>query len=275
MSAITESSAWLMAELLKLEPGTQNGGIYANKSGYHNTRRAHLASRPADYSIQLLPDKMGPPDKAAAYDWTFPEAQRASYTAIAKYMNRLINSGKDPADPRLNGWRECYGQADTDTYVEGWDFYYGVPVTSDPSHLWHIHLSELRQYTDSYDNKRALLSVLRGESVAQWRDDDMSRLDEVLAPGSDGENRTTNQQIHDLHEAVIQGNGFVKDEYTRTFIRRAWEETTLQIAQLKDTVDEVQAETAGFESSFHELKTEVESLSSKLDEILDRLGDGN
>jgi hypothetical protein len=72
------------------------------------------------------------------------------------------------ADPRLNGWREFYGNADDDTYVEGWDCRYGFAVTSDSSHLWHIHLSENRDQTTSKANKEALLSVLKGESLEHW-----------------------------------------------------------------------------------------------------------
>ncbi len=188
-SRITEASWWLMEELLKLDPGTQNGGIYANKPGYHNTR---AANDPSDYSVRDAEDQAGPSDKAAAYDWTFPEAQSlalaagetgaepdlllpsglqattSDYSNIARYSSRLLASGKDPSDPRLDGWREFYGQADTDSSVEGWDFRYDTAVSSDSSHLWHIHLSEDRGKVSSYENKEALLSVLRGETVEQW-----------------------------------------------------------------------------------------------------------
>jgi murein L,D-transpeptidase YcbB/YkuD len=72
-------------------------------------------------------------------------------------------------DPRLAGWREAYGQADGDRQVEGWDFRQHRAVTSDSSHLWHIHLSESREHVQSYANKEALLSVLRGEPLANWQ----------------------------------------------------------------------------------------------------------
>jgi hypothetical protein len=164
---VTGASAWLADQLLALEPGTQWGGTYAAKPGYHNTRNANS---PQNYSVvDRPPDDGGPGDKAAAYDWTFPEAQSGDYTRIAKYTSRLLASAQDWGDPRLNGWREFYGQADADSYVEGWDCRYGYACTSDSSHLWHLHLSENRDQTESYDNKKALLSVLKGETVAQWR----------------------------------------------------------------------------------------------------------
>lgn len=178
MGSITDEMQWLMNELLKLEPGSQNGGIFANKSGYHNTRNNHLANRPGDYSIQDAVDREGPGDKAGAFDWTFPDAQAGRYATISKYMSRIIASGKDQDDPRLDGWREFYGQADGDNAVEGWDARYLVPVTSDSSHLWHIHGSVARKYAADLPTMEALLSVFKGETVSEWREgeDDMSTL---------------------------------------------------------------------------------------------------
>ena len=169
-SAYVTDEMWYLWEALEaLEPGTQLGGIYANKPGYHNCRSQLPAS---DYSVEdQPPDGGGPGDKAAALDWTFPEAQRGDYTRIAKYTSRLLDSARDPADHRLDGWREFYGQSDWDSSVEGWDCRYGYAATSDSSHLWHIHLSENRDQTTSKANKDALLSVLYGETVEEWEDD--------------------------------------------------------------------------------------------------------
>jgi len=172
---ITDEMWWLWQQLVILEPGTQLGGIYANKPGYHNTRNQCSAY---DYSVtDRPPDGGGPGDKAAAIDWTFPDAQLGDYTRIAVYTSRLLASAQDPADDRLDGWREFYGQADVDTYVEGYDIRYGYPATSDSSHLWHIHLSENRDQTTSLVNKQALLSVLSGQTVADWKEGDVSAKD--------------------------------------------------------------------------------------------------
>ena len=159
---------WLWGELQRLEPSTKLGGTYANKPGYHDYRDG-LPSN--DYSVvDRPPDDGGPGDVCGAIDWTFPDAQAGDYSTIAVYTNRLLASAQDPDDPRLNGWREFYGQADYDSYVEGWDCRYGVPATSDASHLWHIHLSESRDQSTSMENKQRLLSVLKGETVEEWRD---------------------------------------------------------------------------------------------------------
>ncbi len=84
-------------------------------------------------------------------------------------MKGIIAAGKNRNDPRLDGWRDIYGQADTDRHVEGWDGRYRREVTSDASHLWHIHFSESRALVESRANKDALLSVLKGESLEAWR----------------------------------------------------------------------------------------------------------
>lgn len=169
---ITDATAYLKEAMLSLEPGTQWGGDFADKPGYHN-KRQNLPSY--DYSVcDRPPDDGGSSAVASAVDWTFPEAHSGDYSRISKYTKRLLASAQDPADTRLDGWREFYGQADVDTYVEGWDMRYGYAVTSDSSHLWHIHISENRDQTASYDNKDRLLSVLRGETFEEW---DMSAKD--------------------------------------------------------------------------------------------------
>jgi hypothetical protein len=164
---ITDAMWRLWEELHKLEPETRLGGIFANKPGYHNTRNNNASG---NYSVRDAEDRGGPGNKAAALDWTFPSAQRGDYRLIAKYCRRLLASGENKNDERLNGWREFYGQADSDRQVEGWDSRYLKRITSDDSHLWHIHFSEDRDKVESWANKDALLSVLRGESVQAWRE---------------------------------------------------------------------------------------------------------
>lgn len=169
---ITPASWWFMEQLLAVEPGTQNGGIYANKAGYHNARSNLLATPQwtSDYSIRLPADKRGPADKAAAYDWTFPEAQRGDYTRITRYGRRIAEAFA-ARDPRLAGWREALLQADSDVNAEGYDFQGWSTRTPDATHLWHVHLSELREFVGDMENKAAMLSVLKGEDMAISDDD--------------------------------------------------------------------------------------------------------
>lgn len=166
-SRVTDAMWWLWLQLDALEPETQLGGIYADKSGFHNTRAANQAKWPGNYSVRDAIDLKGPSDKAAAIDWTFPSAQRGDYSLISKYFTRFLNAAK-ANDPRLAGWKEGFGQADSDSEVEGWDVRKDCPSTSDSSHLWHIHFSESRAHVESFWNKAALLSVLSGESLADY-----------------------------------------------------------------------------------------------------------
>jgi hypothetical protein len=162
---ITDATWALWKGLQELEPDTELGGIYAAKSGYHNTRSANKA---ADYSVRETPDRVGPADKASAIDWTFPEAQSGNCGRIARYSSRLLASGRDAHDPRLDSLREFYGNADLDREVDGWDFRHDKAVSSDRSHLWHIHISITRGRVADPAMTRAVLSVLKGESVTQW-----------------------------------------------------------------------------------------------------------
>lgn len=168
---ITDQMWWFWEQLAALQPGTLNGGIYnGNTYGYHNSRDNHRRQgRSNDYSINESIDQQGPGNKAAAVDWTFPDAQRGNFGTIALYSRRLWDSSVDANDPRLDYLREWYGNIDWDREVEGYDNRHWHPASSDDSHLWHIHFSFTRAYLESWDAMHAVLSVLRGETTDQWR----------------------------------------------------------------------------------------------------------
>lgn len=148
----------------KLEPTVKLGGIYANKSGYHNTRDGNKAHYPGDYSYsQIAADRQGPGNKSAAIDLTLPLPQ------MKKYSARLLKSGRDMKDIRGNYLREFYGNVDGNQYVDGWDFQSCVNASSDDSHLWHIHISFIRKYVTDAKAFRAVLSILKGESFTTWK----------------------------------------------------------------------------------------------------------
>lgn len=175
---ITAAQWWFTEQLLALEPGTQNAGIYVRKSGYHGSRADNQLSWPGNYSIVDKVDLGGPDDKGAAFDWTFPEAHGRDFRRITYRTNLILASYRDPDDPRLNGWREFYGCVNG--VVKGCDTRYWRDATSDRSHEFHIHGSEDRDKVESFENKKALLSVLRAETVSQWlspqkQGDDMSK----------------------------------------------------------------------------------------------------
>lgn len=144
------------------------GGIYAPKPGYHSSRSENQARWPGNYSIRVSLDKQGPSDKAAAIDYTMSDSEmrrRTRYLAEAAARN----------DPRLAAVREFYGTLDSRTVFGRIKDSRNGPwrsSTSDNSHLWHIHISVFRAYTDKWDELRPILSVLAGESLEDWLSDE-------------------------------------------------------------------------------------------------------
>lgn len=165
MSSAIEDVLWPGFKLI--EPSARLGGTLARKPGYHNSRD-HLPS--TDYSVaQFAIDRQGPADEASAIDLTFPDAQAGDYKTISKYSKRLyaVRGG----DPRTVYMREFFGQIDNDTQVEGWDYSKNRASSSDSSHLWHIHISVHRKYIESAFAMRAILSILKGQTLAQWNEE--------------------------------------------------------------------------------------------------------
>lgn len=229
MSAITEEMWYFWTEFKKIEPTVELGGIYADKPGYHNTRAGNSST---NYSVVLPEDKLGPSDKAAAIDLTFPNAQSGNYSTIAKYSSRLLKSGQDPNDNRGNYLREFYGNADFDNSVEGWDFYYVRSATSDTSHLWHIHISFLRKYVTSLTAMDSVLSILRGDP-AQQQEEDMDLSDIVHLNTNGGVNYSSPTTTV---EGVLSS--------TNLYVLLARNQASAAFAELKAELEEVKAALA-------------------------------
>ena len=134
-------------------PGARLGGIYAPKPGYHNGRH-HVSMR--DYSVQRADDKVGDGNAASALDITLSDAQMKTCT------QRLINATlASPQDPRMFPVREFFGTVNGRT-VTGLDVRDRRWVTSDPSHLWHIHISGYRRWCNDYAAWQGIASVVIG-----------------------------------------------------------------------------------------------------------------
>lgn len=205
---------------LALEPGTndQDSGIYADKPGYHNTR---AQNDPDNYSVRDAPDKHGPSDKAAAWDWTFLSAQSGDYSRISIYGKRMLTAW-NAEDPRCNVLREFLGQTDTDSTPEGLDFRYHTKRTPDDSHRWHIHWSFVRAYVANAGAFACVLSVLKGETLDAYlaRGGELYKIDgtgeiegtmdwndKVPAGATDNNNRTYGQCLTDVENVRNWGIG--------------------------------------------------------------------
>jgi len=152
-------------------PGVRLGGIYANKSGYHNTVAANQVGWPGDYSTRLPLDLTDPRIKARAIDLTMNAQQMILRTGY------LRDSAIHPDDDRLGCVREFYGTLNGrdvfgrshNTETSAW-----VTVTSDSSHLWHDHISFFTKYCDDWAaapgvyGLEGVLSVLSGETWDAW-----------------------------------------------------------------------------------------------------------
>lgn len=174
-SNTTDQVWWLRCHMLALEQSTRDGGTYANKAGFHNkgsqVRDYGAGNSSTDYSIRDAVNRSGVwRTHSSAWDWTFTTAQGGNYALIDKYTSRLVSSSLNGSDPRLDLILfEFYGQADSDSHVEGYDEYHERDVTSDSSHLWHIHMSFRRSKVNDWWGMWALYTVLTGQSVAVWR----------------------------------------------------------------------------------------------------------
>ena len=134
-------------------------GDSAHKSGYHRGR-SYVGSN--DYSVRLAEDKKGLGTWACAIDMSFSTAKMKLYTGRLK-------AAADRNDPRLKYVREFYGTLNGTTVYgrthSGSSDGTWESATSDKSHLWHIHVSILRQYADNKAVLQGILDVLMGKGL--------------------------------------------------------------------------------------------------------------
>jgi hypothetical protein len=218
------------------------GGIYADKTGYHNTRNDNPTT---NYSVRDAVDKRGPGDKAAAIDLTFRSAQSGNYSRIALYSRRLYSARRDP---KLRLYlREFYGNTDDDTQVEGWDFRYGRAVTSDKSHLWHIHISFTREYVNSMEAMRYVYYIMIGGQPDVELTDKVNLWDEGgNKPWRAGKSIGVTKENPDVNVAqLLQWGGEVGHlTHNKVLPSLARIEATLKVVAGNNPVDAVRAEFA-------------------------------
>ncbi|MGH8880059.1 MAG: hypothetical protein ACRD0P_22360 [Stackebrandtia sp.] len=205
---------WLSREIIKVVPSAEMSGIVGDPShtyGYHRCRNVLPAS---DYSVKLAADRAGDGDAAAALDIKYNAAWMKTITS------RLLKSAKDKNDPRLNCIREFYGTLDG-RRVTGWDCYYGEPATSDDSHLWHVHLSVLRKYTNNKTELSKVLDVITGKD-----NDDMELSDKVKVPGWLQENFDDLGANISVQTALASGYGHARS--TKEYVLKLAKESRLR-----------------------------------------------
>lgn len=188
---ITDALWWLRCMRLRLEPLSEDGGIFADKAGYHNAGENledhGLGDSDTDHSIRRAPDRAGPwwEEFAAAHDWTFTRAHTGNYTEIDLYTSRLITAMRDPDDLRPDDvYAYTIGQADWDGDVEGYNEYRNQAETGDDSHLWHRHDSFRRNIVGDFWAMWKALTIDMGWTYAEWlqsiEEDDMPLSDDDI-----------------------------------------------------------------------------------------------
>lgn len=179
----TTSLNWLASEWEKSYGSAILSGIVGDlahkaRGGYHISREDQSST---NYSVIRADDKPGngPNDRAAAIDMTMSTAD------IIKCHVRLREAWKNRAnDPRwkyINAWNGWDGNGDAGRY----DVITGIVSTATNDHKWHIHLEIRRKYVNDMVAMRAILSLLKGESVTSPEDDDMNKTEFLAFLASD------------------------------------------------------------------------------------------
>jgi hypothetical protein len=144
------------------------------RGGYHISREDQPKT---NYSVIRPDDKPGngPNDRAAAIDMTLSTAD------IIKCHTQLRNFWKanDPRLKYINAWNGWDGAGDAGRY----DVVKHTIETASSDHKWHIHLEIRRKYVNDTTAQKAILSLLRGESLAsfQGKDDDEVTPEDIKA----------------------------------------------------------------------------------------------
>lgn len=169
MSTVATSQLKQLAADWKAECGYKSAVIsgivgdtsHAQRGGYHISREDQVD--PANYSVVRPDDKAGngPDNAASGIDMSMNTADMILCT------KRLVKAYENTSDPRrkyLNGFNGT-----TDGKVaRRWDVYARSIQYATPDHLWHVHMSIRRKYAASATAVKAILSLLKGESVEQY-----------------------------------------------------------------------------------------------------------
>lgn len=134
------------------------------KGGYHISIEDQPSS--SNYSV-VRPDDKAPPgdwprDLAAGIDMSM------NPTDMKSCCDKLWNVWNDVSDPRRNYINAFNGWFNNSDPAKRYDFVTQAISTTTSDHKWHVHLEERRKYVTDPVASEAILSILRGESKAQY-----------------------------------------------------------------------------------------------------------
>lgn len=143
------------------------GGILGDAAhfttgGYH-VPRAYVPA--GDYSVQLPQDKLGDDQAASALDVT---PQGGTGQEVMRKLTHNLRRATLARDPRIvTVLREFAGTLNNET-VFSMDVQRGAVVTGfDTGHLWHVHISILRQYANDATALAGVAEVLAGVPLSK------------------------------------------------------------------------------------------------------------
>lgn len=135
------------------------------RGGYH----VSIADNPAgNYSItrkdDAAPPGTWPRDCASAVDMNLGLSDMK--TCHLRLRAVFDNRAADPRAKYINAWNGWDGQGNAGRY----DMVTGSVVAATDDHKWHMHLEFRRRYVNSADATAAVLSILSGESTADYQE---------------------------------------------------------------------------------------------------------
>lgn len=172
----TASINWLAGQWEDVYGSAVLSGIVGDlahkaRGGYHISRQDQGSS---NYSVSRSDDKGGPNDRASAIDMTMSTAD------IIKCHTRLKtiwkNRSEDPRMKYINAWNGWDGEGDAGRY----DVVTGNVATATSDHKWHIHLEIRRKYVNDMNAMKAILSMLKGETLETFKGEDDMTKEEML-----------------------------------------------------------------------------------------------
>ncbi len=211
---------------------------HAKRGGYHISIEDQVNR--ADYSV-TRPDDKAPPgswprDTASAIDMNLNLADMK--VCHARLRAVWSNRATDPRARYINAHNGWDGTGSPGRY----DWVTGSVSTATDDHEWHVHLELRRRYVNDPKAAAAVLSILRGDSLAAHLGDDGMALDNTKGKGiyKSGDGPTEREALADLHYAAFKGNSGAVEQ--QTLVRLGVQITALQTALTalagRDFVDE-------------------------------------
>lgn len=149
----------------KIYPSAVCAGIvpdrrHLDRGGYHCSREQNPRG---NYSIVRRDDRAGkgPDDAAAAVDMGM---NRADMILCTRRLRAVWANKSDPRRKYLNAFNGWLGAGAATRF----DMVTGTTKDATPDHKSHVHLEIRRMWIKARSMVRALLSALRGETVAQY-----------------------------------------------------------------------------------------------------------